>query len=67
MLLKIIIIVKVIEIKAQNNNNNNNNNNHGLITAFHKNDYTSAILKYKIYYSISDWICRDMAIEISLI
>ena len=67
MLLKIIIIVKVIEIKAQNNNNNNNNNNHGLITAFHKNDYTSAILKYKIYYSISDWICRDMAMEISLI
>ena len=67
MLLKIIIIVKVIEIKAQNNNNNNNNNNHGLITAFHKNDYTSAILKYKIYYSISDWICRDMAIEISFI
>ena len=67
MLLKIIIIVKVIEIKAQNNNNNNNNNNHGLITAFHKNDYTSAILKYKIYYSISDWICKDMAIEISLI
>ena len=67
MLLKIVIIVKVIEIKAQNNNNNNNNNNHGLITAFHKNDYTSAILKYKIYYSISDWICRDMAIEISLI
>ena len=67
MLLKIIIIVKVIEIKAQNNNNNNNNNNHGLITAFHKNDYTSTILKYKIYYSISDWICRDMAIEISLI
>ena len=67
MLLKIIIIVKVIEIKAQNNNNNNNNNNHGLITAFHKNDYTSAILKYKIYCSISDWICRDMAIEISLI
>ena len=58
MLLKIIIIVKVIEIKAQNNNNNNNNNNHGLITAFHKNDYTSAILKYKIYYSISDWISK---------
>ena len=33
---------------------------------FHKNGSTSAILKYKIY-SISDWICKDMAMEISLI
>ena len=32
---------------------------------FHKNGSTSAILKYKIY-SISDWICKDMAIEINL-
>ena len=33
---------------------------------FHKNGSTSDILKYKIY-SISDWICKDMAMEISLI
>ena len=29
---------------------------------FHKNGSTSDILKYKIY-SISDWICKDMAIR----
>ena len=33
---------------------------------FHKNGSTSDILKYKIY-SISDWICEDIAMEISLI
>ena len=33
---------------------------------FHKNGSTSVILNYKIY-SISDWICKDMAMEISLI
>ena len=31
---------------------------------FHKNGSTSDILKYRIY-SISDWICKDMAMEIS--